>query len=185
MLNGVYDVDAPPRGWLLEVQCLHSLQNHRNDVDESRCPYLLTQQTASKARNTGTIECRYLVSTGNNNHIFRNLGGRSLAKLPTMSYPRLFSQPFRYIRWASHEKPAIFYSIVIGSLGPASYLVAPLLRRAFGDDYERERIPLTYPGPTIPLPSNSTFFNRDRSFVMVVPSGPRKLPQGYEDAKDA
>ena len=61
-----------------------------------------------------------------------------------MSYPRLFKQPLRYMRWASHEKPAIFYSFVIGSGGPLALLVAPPIRRYFNDG-PREKIPMTYP----------------------------------------
>ncbi|KAI9828280.1 MAG: hypothetical protein M1819_006618 [Sarea resinae] len=72
--------------------------------------------------------------------------------------PRFWSQPFRYIRWASHEKPAIFYSLCIGSLGPVFVAVVPPIRRQFGD-LPRERIPLTYP----------------------IPSGPRKVPEGFDD----
>lgn len=62
----------------------------------------------------------------------------------TMSSPRFFSQPFRYIRWASHENPAIFWSIVIGSIGPPMMVIVPPIRRYFGDG-PREPIPLTYP----------------------------------------
>lgn len=63
----------------------------------------------------------------------------------TMSaYPRFFSQPFRYLRWAAIEKPAIFYSIVIGSLGPVTIFVVPPIRTMLGDP-KRPEIPLTYP----------------------------------------
>ncbi|KAI9811971.1 MAG: hypothetical protein M1832_000635 [Thelocarpon impressellum] len=72
--------------------------------------------------------------------------------------PRFFSQPLRYLHWASLEKPAIFYSILIGSLGPVFVVAVPPLRRRFGDG-PREPIPLTYP----------------------IPRGPRKIPQGYDD----
>lgn len=61
-----------------------------------------------------------------------------------MSRPQYFQQPLRYMRWASHEKPAIFYSVVIGAGGPLSFVVAPPIRRMFNDG-PRERIPLTYP----------------------------------------
>ena len=66
-----------------------------------------------------------------------------------MSYPQFFQQPFRYLRWASHEKPAIFYSFVIGLCGPASFFVAPPIRRFFNDG-PREMIPLTYPSKLLP-----------------------------------
>ncbi|CAD6501984.1 BgTH12-02227 [Blumeria graminis f. sp. triticale] len=72
--------------------------------------------------------------------------------------PRFFSQPFKFIHWASIEKPAIFWSIIIGSLGPATIVVAPTIRRLFGDK-PRPPIPLTYP----------------------IPSGPRQPLSGYED----
>ncbi|KAJ5665140.1 NADH-ubiquinone oxidoreductase subunit [Penicillium maclennaniae] len=41
-----------------------------------------------------------------------------------MSTPQFWSTPLRYLRWASHEKPAIFWSLVIGSAGPVA-LVGP------------------------------------------------------------
>ncbi|OCL06897.1 hypothetical protein AOQ84DRAFT_296160 [Glonium stellatum] len=74
------------------------------------------------------------------------------------SAPYFFSQPIRYMRWAAHQKPAIFYSIVIGSMGPITILVAPPIRRYFGDG-PRPKIPLTYP----------------------IPKGPRQIPEGYDD----
>jgi hypothetical protein len=49
------------------------------------------------------------------------------------------------MRWASHAKPAIFYSVVLGSIGPPMLLVVPPVRRYFGDG-PREQIPMTYPG---------------------------------------
>ncbi|KAK0513118.1 hypothetical protein JMJ35_004104 [Cladonia borealis] len=75
-----------------------------------------------------------------------------------MSYPQFFQQPLRYLRWASHEKPAIFYSFVVGLCGPASFFVAPPIRRFFNDG-PREMIPLTYP----------------------IPPGHRRIPEGYDD----
>lgn len=72
-----------------------------------------------------------------------------LIRPDTMSaYPRFFSQPFRYLRWAAIEKPAIFYSIVIGGLGPVTIFVVPPIRTMLGDP-KRPEIPLTYPS-TIP-----------------------------------
>ncbi|CAF9908730.1 MAG: hypothetical protein GOMPHAMPRED_006288 [Gomphillus americanus] len=65
------------------------------------------------------------------------------------AFPKFFQQPFRYMRWAAHEKPAIFYSLVIGSCGPPMILIVPPIRRYFGDG-PREPIPLTYPVPTSP-----------------------------------
>lgn len=60
--------------------------------------------------------------------------------------PKTFwGSPVRYLRWASHEKPAIFWSVVLGLMGPLSFAVIPPLRRYVGDE-DPPRIPLTYPG---------------------------------------
>ena len=61
-----------------------------------------------------------------------------------MSYPNFWATPFRYIRWASHEKPAILYSILIGSMGPVTVLLVPPIRKRLGD-YDAPMVPLTYP----------------------------------------
>ncbi|KAL3418831.1 NADH-ubiquinone oxidoreductase 9.5 kDa subunit [Phlyctema vagabunda] len=63
--------------------------------------------------------------------------------------PKFFSQPFRYMRWAAIEKPAIFYSVIIGSMGPVSLIVVPPIRYRLGDG-PRPKIPMTYPIPTGP-----------------------------------
>ncbi|ETI23369.1 hypothetical protein G647_05170 [Cladophialophora carrionii CBS 160.54] len=73
---------------------------------------------------------------------------------------RFWGSPIRYLRWAAHEKPAIFWSCVLGGLGPASFAIIPPLRRWVGDE-DPPRIPLTYP----------------------VPKGPRKIPEGFDDPK--
>ncbi|KAE8349120.1 hypothetical protein BDV28DRAFT_141894 [Aspergillus coremiiformis] len=75
-----------------------------------------------------------------------------------MSTPQFWSTPLRYIRWASHEKPAIFYSIIVGAMGPVMLVTLPPIRYALGD-IDPEPIPMTYP----------------------IPQGPRKIPQGYDD----
>ncbi len=62
--------------------------------------------------------------------------------------PDLWRTPFRYFRWASHEKPAIFWSCVGASLGPISLAVVPPIRHRLGDP-DREKIPLTYPSKFI------------------------------------
>lgn len=70
--------------------------------------------------------------------------------------PRFFSQPLRYLRWASHEKPAIFYSIVIGSIGPLLVATVPGIRARFGDG-QRPPIPLTYPSTFVANLRDSAF----------------------------
>ncbi len=58
--------------------------------------------------------------------------------------PVFWSQPFRYLRWASHEKPVLFWSFLVGSMGPISVLVVPPIRHRFGDP-NRPKVPMTYP----------------------------------------
>jgi hypothetical protein len=59
--------------------------------------------------------------------------------------PFFFSTPLRYLRWASVNKPAYFYSIVIGCAGPIMVLTVPPIRRYMGQE-QRPKIPMTYPG---------------------------------------
>ncbi|KAJ5941408.1 hypothetical protein N7516_001576 [Penicillium verrucosum] len=42
-----------------------------------------------------------------------------------MSTPQFWSTPFRYIRWAAHEKPAILAALAIGFMGPVSLASIP------------------------------------------------------------
>ncbi|GAB1311753.1 n19m, NADH-ubiquinone oxidoreductase 9.5 kDa subunit [Madurella fahalii] len=72
--------------------------------------------------------------------------------------PRFWATPLRYCRWASRERPAYFWSVVIGACGPLTLVTVPPLRRLLGD-HDAKPIPLTYP----------------------VPSGPRKTLTGYDD----
>ncbi|EIM85008.1 NADH-ubiquinone oxidoreductase subunit, partial [Stereum hirsutum FP-91666 SS1] len=58
----------------------------------------------------------------------------------------------------AHEKPVIFYSIVIGLAGPLMVPTVPAIRAKFG--YKRpEPIPLAYP----------------------IPQRPRREVKGYDD----
>ncbi|RAL12700.1 NADH:ubiquinone oxidoreductase subunit NDUFA3 [Aspergillus homomorphus CBS 101889] len=75
-----------------------------------------------------------------------------------MSAPQFWSTPFRYMRWASHEKPAIFYSLIVGAMGPVALVTLPPIRRYFGS-YDPEPVRFTYP----------------------IPEGPRKIPEGFDD----
>lgn len=59
--------------------------------------------------------------------------------------PRFFQQPLRYLRWASINKPAYFYSIMVGCMGPVMVVAVPPIRRYLGEE-QRPKIPLTYPG---------------------------------------
>ena len=61
-----------------------------------------------------------------------------------MAPVQFWSTPGLYIKWAARNKPAIFWSIVVGSVGPVMALVVPPVRARFGDG-PRPQIPLTYP----------------------------------------
>ena len=60
--------------------------------------------------------------------------------------PRFYSQPLRYLKWASYNKPAYFYSIVVGCIGPVMVFTVPSIRRYLGEE-PIPKIPLTYPVP--------------------------------------
>ncbi|EPS96304.1 hypothetical protein FOMPIDRAFT_1130657 [Fomitopsis schrenkii] len=65
---------------------------------------------------------------------------------------------YRYLQRQAHEQPVIFYSCVLGLIGPVMLVTVPPVRRAFG--YKTpEQIPTTYP----------------------LPNRPRRPVQGYED----
>ncbi|KAK5458248.1 n19m, NADH-ubiquinone oxidoreductase 9.5 kDa subunit [Exophiala xenobiotica] len=64
---------------------------------------------------------------------------------------RFWGTPIRYLQWAMHEKPAIFWSCVLGGMGPMCFVVVPPLRRWAGDE-DPAQIPLTYPGEFSSMP---------------------------------
>jgi hypothetical protein len=61
-----------------------------------------------------------------------------------LTKPYFWAQPIKYLRWSSHEKPALFWSCIIGVIGPISMVVVPPIREYYGDK-RRPQIPLTYP----------------------------------------
>lgn len=88
-------------------------------------------------------------------------------KKEIMTTPYFWRQPLQYLRWASHEKPAIFYSIVIGSLGPLTLFVVPPIRHRLGDG-PRERIPLTYPSMSSSPPPLSLSLSLSPFFLLFL-----------------
>ncbi|KAF2134859.1 hypothetical protein P153DRAFT_11107 [Dothidotthia symphoricarpi CBS 119687] len=72
--------------------------------------------------------------------------------------PFFFKQPLRYLKWVSYNKPAYFYSVAIGCVGPVLVVAVPPIRRYMGDE-KIAQIPMTYP----------------------VPKGARQKLTGYED----
>ncbi|KAI9713687.1 MAG: hypothetical protein M1828_001376 [Chrysothrix sp. TS-e1954] len=64
-------------------------------------------------------------------------------------FPFFFRQPIQYMRWAAHEKPALWFSVLIGGAGPLLILAGVPTRKYFG--IERNPVPpYTYPVPTKP-----------------------------------
>ncbi|KAJ4418407.1 n19m, NADH-ubiquinone oxidoreductase 9.5 kDa subunit [Gnomoniopsis sp. IMI 355080] len=72
--------------------------------------------------------------------------------------PLFWQQPLRYWRWAARERPALFWSCIIGGAGPVMLAVVPPIRHRLGDP-DAKPIPMTYP----------------------IPPGPRKQLTGYDD----
>ncbi|RPD56862.1 hypothetical protein L226DRAFT_574204 [Lentinus tigrinus ALCF2SS1-7] len=69
-----------------------------------------------------------------------------------------FRQTYRYLQRQAHEQPVIFYSVIIGLIGPTMLVTVPPIRKSLG--YKTpEPIPTSYP----------------------VPNRPRRPVQGYED----
>lgn len=68
-----------------------------------------------------------------------------------MAPVQFWSTPGLYVKWAARNKPAIFWSIVVGSVGPVMALVVPPIRARFGDG-PRPQIPLTYPSESFCSP---------------------------------
>ncbi|KAI0837981.1 NADH-ubiquinone oxidoreductase 9.5 kDa subunit [Hypoxylon sp. FL0890] len=62
----------------------------------------------------------------------------------TNATPLFWAGPIRYWRWAARERPAYFYSVIIGAAGPVILFTVPPMLKRFG--YERANpIPMTYP----------------------------------------
>lgn len=88
-------------------------------------------------------------------------------RVSNMPNPRFWSTPFRYLRWASHEQPALFYSVVIGCLGPVMLVVVPPIRKRLGYS-PREMIPLTYPSKYLPGLANILLVAREHMWVDIM-----------------
>ncbi|KAE8216004.1 hypothetical protein CF319_g3180 [Tilletia indica] len=57
-----------------------------------------------------------------------------------------FRNTYRYLQRSAHEQPVVFYSLLIGSVGPVLVVTVPAIRRQYGWK-PAERIPMTYPLP--------------------------------------
>ncbi|KAF9512056.1 hypothetical protein BS47DRAFT_1298233 [Hydnum rufescens UP504] len=69
-----------------------------------------------------------------------------------------FSRSFRFLRRSAHESPVVFYSVVLGLIGPVMVLTIPPIRKSLGY-LPPERFPTSYP----------------------LPNRPRRPVSGYED----
>ncbi|THG92459.1 hypothetical protein EW026_g8451 [Hermanssonia centrifuga] len=56
---------------------------------------------------------------------------------------------YRYLQRQAHEQPVIFYSCLIGLIGPLIVVTVPPIRKSMGWQYA-ERLPTTYPVPNRP-----------------------------------
>ncbi|KAL7813867.1 hypothetical protein V8C44DRAFT_326519 [Trichoderma aethiopicum] len=62
-----------------------------------------------------------------------------------MSAPLFWSTPLKYCSWAARERPAFFWSVVVGAAGPLLMPIVPPIRHMLGD-VDPAPIPVTYPG---------------------------------------
>lgn len=72
--------------------------------------------------------------------------------------PLFWQTPLRYWRWAARERPALFWSCVIGAAGPVTMIVVPPIRHRLGDP-DAAPVPETYPSTSTtppPHPPNRT-----------------------------
>lgn len=96
--------------------------------------------------------------------------------------PRFWAGPIRYTRWAARERPAYFWSVVMGLAGPVMLVVVPPIRKALGDE-DAPPIPQTYPGGFEIHDRRFRFLGANANHVCswTVPVGPRKTLSGYDD----
>ncbi|ESK94645.1 nadh-ubiquinone oxidoreductase kda subunit [Moniliophthora roreri MCA 2997] len=56
-----------------------------------------------------------------------------------------FRRSYNYMYRSAHEYPAIFYSVVLGCLGPILVVTVPPIRERLGYTRRGEEIPTSYP----------------------------------------
>lgn len=113
--------------------------------------------------------------------------------------PLFWSAPLKYCSWAARERPALFWSVIIGGAGPLLMPIVPPIRHYFGD-IDPAPVPVTYPGAffsstraVCPAPMGSSspasilFLSRETPVEAnylcphIVPNGARKQLTGYDD----
>ncbi|KAK0193905.1 hypothetical protein F5146DRAFT_953055 [Armillaria mellea] len=61
-----------------------------------------------------------------------------------------FLRTYRYLQREAHERPVIFYSLVLGIAGPVMAYTIPSIRENYFGYKPAERVPITYPLPQRP-----------------------------------
>ncbi|KAH8806521.1 hypothetical protein DL96DRAFT_623377 [Flagelloscypha sp. PMI_526] len=62
----------------------------------------------------------------------------------------IFQRAVHRMRYWSHEQPVMFYSVVLGGLGPLMVVTIPPIRRKYFGYVAPEPIPTSYPLPNRP-----------------------------------
>ncbi|KAI9163975.1 NADH-ubiquinone oxidoreductase 9.5 kDa subunit [Paramyrothecium foliicola] len=76
--------------------------------------------------------------------------------------PFFWSTPLKYCRWAARERPALFWSVIIGAAGPIAMPIVPPIRQYFGD-INPAPVPVTYPGmPPLRLAATADMTNSEQ-----------------------
>ncbi|KAG5518026.1 hypothetical protein PMAC_003210 [Pneumocystis sp. 'macacae'] len=71
---------------------------------------------------------------------------KGILNLEMFSFRSFWSNSIKYAKWAAQERPHLFYSFCLGSLGPIIFLIVPPIRKRLGY-VSPEPIPKTYPLP--------------------------------------
>merc|ERR1712032_713828 len=59
---------------------------------------------------------------------------------------RPFANTYRFLQRSAHESPVVFFSLLIGAVGPIAVVTIPPIRKHYGWK-PAERIPTSYPLP--------------------------------------
>ncbi|KAM0754772.1 hypothetical protein T439DRAFT_309570 [Meredithblackwellia eburnea MCA 4105] len=68
----------------------------------------------------------------------------------------VFRRSYQYLQRSAHEQPVIFYSVLLGAVGPVAVVAVPEIRKSWFGWKPVERPPTTYPLPNRPRDKNLT-----------------------------
>ncbi|KAK0759522.1 hypothetical protein N5P37_007710 [Trichoderma harzianum] len=97
-----------------------------------------------------------------------------------MSSPLFWSQPLKYCAWAARERPAYFWSVVVGATGPALMPIVPPIRHMLGD-VDPAPVPVTYPGTFAKASESAT---PRHLWGRIQDMGERALAEAIEDERE-